>query len=131
MYKHKVNIRVRYSETDQMRYVYYGVYAQYFEVGRVELLRSLGITYKDLEEQGFLLPVVNYNIDYKKPAFYDDELIIETTLQDLQRSKIIFEYKTLNKKNEIINTASITLVFVNKSTNKPCSAPKILLEKLM
>ena len=131
MYKHEVNIRVRYSETDQMRYVYYGVYAQYFEVGRVELLRSLGITYKDLEEQGFLLPVVNYNIDYKKPAFYDDELIIETTLQDLQRSKIIFEYKTLNKKNEIINTASITLVFVNKSTNKPCSAPKILLEKLM
>ncbi len=74
---------------------------------------------------------MNYNIDYKKPAFYDDELIIETTLQDLQRSKIIFEYKTLNKKNEIINTASITLVFVNKSTNKPCSAPKILLEKLI
>ena len=66
MYKHKVNIRVRYGETDQMKYVYYGIYAQYFEVGRVELLRNLGITYNHLEEQGFSLPVINYTIDYKK-----------------------------------------------------------------
>ena len=98
MYTHKTNIRVRYSETDQMKYVYYGVYAQYFEVGRVELLRSLGISYKELENKGFALPVVNYNIDYKHPAFYDDELTIETTLKEIPTAKIIFQYKTWNQK---------------------------------
>lgn len=113
-----------------MKYVYYGVYAQYFEVGRVELLRNLGVSYKELENQGFALPVVNYNIDYKKPAFYDDELTIETTLKKLPTAKIIFHYKTFNQKKEIINTATITLVFIDVSTKKPCTAPKILLDKL-
>ena len=129
MYTHKTNIRVRYSETDQMKYVYYGVYAQYFEVGRVELLRSLGISYKELENKGFALPVVNYNIDYKQPAFYDDELTIETTLKEIPTAKIIFQYKTWNQKNEIINIATVTLVFINKDTGKPCLAPKIILDK--
>ena len=72
MYSFETTIRVRYSETDQMRFVYYGVYAQYYEVGRVELLRSLGISYKELENAGYALPVVNMNINYKKPAYYDD-----------------------------------------------------------
>ena len=71
MYSFETKIRVRYGETDQMSFVYYGVYAQYYEVGRVELLRSLGLTYKELEEMGFALPVVNLNIKYKKPAYYD------------------------------------------------------------
>lgn len=74
MYNYEKKIRVRYAETDQMSYVYYGVYAQYFEVGRVELLRSIGISYKTIESMGFALPVVNLNINYRKPAFYDDEL---------------------------------------------------------
>jgi len=73
MYSFETKIRVRYGETDQMKYAYYGIYAQYFEVGRVELLRSLGISYKKLEEEGYFLPVVNFKIHYKKPAFYDDE----------------------------------------------------------
>ena len=96
MYTHQTKIRVRYGETDQMKYVYYGVYAQYFEVGRVELLRSLGITYKELEEMGFALPVVNYNINYKKPAFYDDELTIETSIKEIPKVKIVFYYNTYN-----------------------------------
>ena len=131
MYTHTTKIRVRYSETDQMKYVYYGVYAQYFEVGRVELLRSLGITYKEIEEQGFALPVVNYNINYKKAAFYDDELTIETTLKKLLSTRIIFQYNTFNNKNDLLNTAEVTLVFININTGKPCSAPEILTEKLM
>ena len=129
MYTHKTKLRVRYGETDQMKYAYYGVYAQYFEVGRVELLRSLGITYKELEELGFALPVVNYNIDYKKPAFYDDEITIETTIKELPSIKIIFNYRTLNEKGEVLNTAETTLVFVNKETGIPCLSPKILTTK--
>ena len=129
MYTHKIKLRVRYGETDQMKYAYYGVYAQYFEVGRVELLRSLGITYKELEEIGFALPVVNYNINYKKPAFYDDELTIETTIKEPPSIKIIFNYRTLNEKGEVLNTAETTLVFVNKETGIPCISPEILTTK--
>tara|TARA_Y100000780_G_C13361639_1_gene293119 strand:- start:13 stop:255 length:243 start_codon:yes stop_codon:yes gene_type:complete len=80
MYSSETKVRVRYSETDQMGFVYYGVFAQYFEIGRVELLRSLGISYKKLEEEGYFLPVVNFEIHYKKPAFYD-ELSIKTTIK--------------------------------------------------
>ena len=129
MYTHKIKLRVRYGETDQMKYAYFGVYAQYFEVGRVELLRSLGITYKELEKLGFALPVVNYNINYKKPAFYDDELTIETTIKEPPSIKIIFNYRTLNEKGEVLNTAETTLVFVNKKTGIPCFSPEILTTK--
>ncbi|MGY8987750.1 MAG: acyl-CoA thioesterase [Flavobacteriales bacterium] len=129
MYTHKTKIRVRYGETDQMKYAYYGIYAQYFEVGRVELLRSLGITYKELEKMGFSLPVVNYNINYKKPAFYDDELTIETTIVQVPTIKIVFTYNTYNEKGDLLNTAETTLVFVDSETGRACKAPKILMDK--
>lgn len=130
MYSFDSKIRVRYGETDQMSFVYYGVYAQYYEVGRVELLRSLGITYKELEEKGYALPVVNLNIKYKTPAFYDDELTIRTSIKELPSAKITFHYETLNAKNELLNTGEVVLVFVNKSTGKPCVAPEIVMNKL-
>lgn len=130
MYSNRTKLRVRYGETDQMKYVYYGVYAQYFEVGRVELLRSLGITYKELEDQGFALPVVNYNINYIKPAFYDDELTIETTLISIPSIKIIFSYNTYNTDGELLNRAETTLVFINIKTGKPCNSPKKILDLL-
>jgi len=129
MYTHKTELRVRYGETDQMKFVYYGIYAQYFEVGRVELLRSLGITYRELEEMGFALPVVNYNIDYKKPAFYDDKLTIETSIHEIPKMKIVFNYKTINEKGDLLNTAETTLVFVDSDTGKPCLPPDILIDK--
>ena len=129
MYTHKTKLRVRYGETDQMKYVYYGIYAQYFEVGRVELLRSLGLSYKKLEEMGYKLPVVNFNIDYKKPAYYDDELIIETTVIKIYKVKIVFRYKTYNTSNELLNTAETTLVFVDSKMGKPCVVPKLLSDK--
>ena len=129
MYTHKTELRVRYGETDQMKFAYYGIYAQYFEVGRVELLRSLGITYRELEEMGFALPVVNYNIDYKKPAFYDDKLTIETSIHEIPKVKIVFNYKTINEKGDLLNTAETTLVFVDSNTGKPCLPPDILIDK--
>ena len=129
MYTHKTKLRVRYGETDQMKYAYYGIYAQYFEVGRVELLRSLGLSYKYLEEIGYKLPVVNFNIDYKKPAYYDDELTIETTVFKIPKVKIVFNYKTYNSSNELLNTAETTLVFVDLNTGKPCQAPMLLIDK--
>ena len=129
MYTHKTELRVRYGETDQMKFAYYGIYAQYFEVGRVELLRSLGITYRELEEMGFALPVVNYNIDYKRPAFYDDKLTIETSIHEIPKVKIVFNYKTINEKGDLLNTAETTLVFVDSDTGKPCLPPDILIDK--
>jgi len=129
MYSFETKIRVRYGETDQMSFVYYGVYAQYYEVGRVELLRSLGVTYKELEEMGFALPVVNLNINYKKPAYYDDELTIRTTIKKLPSAKITFYYEMLNANNELLNIGEVVLVFVNKETGKPCFAPEVIMEK--
>ena len=130
MYSFDTNIRVRYAETDQMGFVYYGVYAQYYEVGRVELLRSLGISYKHIEEMGFALPVVSLEIKYKKPAFYDDELTVKTQINNMPKSKIVFEYKIFNKNGDLINTGEVVLVFVNKNTRKPCSAPEFIINKL-
>ena len=129
MYSFETNLRVRYGETDQMGFVYYGVYAQYFEVGRVELLRSLGISYKALESMGFILPVVQMNINYKKPAFYDDELIIRTMVRLLPSTKIVFHYETFNEHGDLINTAKVILVFVNKETKRPCLAPSVIIDR--
>ena len=130
MYSFETKIRVRYGETDQMGFVYYGIYAQYYEVGRVELLRSLGISYKEIEEMGFALPVVNFNINYKEPAFYDDELTIKTIIKVMPSVKIIFDYETFNKDGTLLNTGVVVLVFVNRETGKPCSAPAIIMNKL-
>ena len=129
MYTHKTKLRVRYGETDQMKYVYYGIYAQYFEVGRVELLRNLGLSYKKLEEMGYKLPVVNFNINYKQPAFYDDELTIETSVIKIPSVKIVFKYKTYNSSDELLNTAETTLVLLIQKLEKPCKAPEFLINK--
>ena len=130
MYSLQTKIRVRYGETDQMGFVYYGVYAQYYEVGRVELLRSLGLSYKSLENSGYELPVVNFTINYKKPAFYDDLLTVKTTIKEMPSARITFYYETLNSKGELLNTGEVVLVFMDKKTGKPCLAPAIVLDKL-
>ncbi|MBT3611868.1 MAG: acyl-CoA thioesterase [Flavobacteriales bacterium] len=130
MYSFETKIRVRYGETDQMSFVYYGVYAQYYEVGRVELFRSLGLSYKEIETMGFALPVVNMNIKYKKPAFYDEELTIRTMIKELPSAKITFNYETLNEKGELLNLGEVILVFINKKTGKPCFVPEAIMNKL-
>lgn len=130
MFKSSVKIRVRYSETDQMGFVYYGNYAQYFEVGRVGALRELGVRYKELEESGIWLPVLNFSIHYHKPASYDDELLIETTISELPSARIKFEYRCLNELNELICTAKTELVFLNSQSRKPMRCPDSILESL-
>ena len=125
MIKAEVKLRVRYGETDQMGYAYYGVYAQYYEVGRVEAMRVLGFSYKDVEARGILMPVTEYCVNYKKPAYYDDEITIVTVLKELPKgARIIFEYECYNQKKELLNTGKVTLVFIDKAKNKPCAAPE-------
>ena len=126
-----VQLRVRYSETDQMGYAYYGNYAQYFEVARVEALRALGITYKAMEEEGVMLPVLEYNIKYFKPAYYDDLLTIKVTIPSLPRARILFEYETYNESGILLNKASTTLVFINMKTGKPTAAPANVLSSMV
>ncbi|WP_070138263.1 acyl-CoA thioesterase [Crocinitomix algicola] len=130
MYTHQTKLRVRYGETDQMGYVYYGNYAQFFEIGRVEMLRSLGLSYRAMEEKGIMLPVMEYNVKYIKPAFYDDEIIIHTTISELPGIKIKFDYEIFNEKNDLLTKAHTTLVFVKKTDMKPTIAPQDLREQL-
>jgi acyl-CoA thioester hydrolase len=129
MFLSETKLRVRYAETDRMGYVYYGNYAQYFEVARVEALRDLGLSYKSMEDSGIMLPVLEYNIKYFKPAFYDDELIIKTSIEEMPGARITFKSEVY-KDNILLNKAFVTLVFVNISTGKPCPAPDYFLEKL-
>lgn len=130
MYKSETEVRVRYSETDMMGYVYYGNYASYFEVARVEAIRTLGFSYKKMEDEGIALPVLDYSIKYYKPAFYDDNLRIETTITEIPKARIHFKYKTYNEAGELLNEASTTLVFVNKEYKKPCMAPSDFIKAL-
>ena len=128
MFEHKTTARTRYSEVDRMGYVYYGNYATYFEVGRVEAMRVLGISYAELEEGGIMMPVIRYEINYKKPAFYDEELIIVTRVKQVPRSRILFEYETWNAKGEMLNSALTELVFVDSKTMKPQCAPQVVVD---
>ena len=130
MFYSEIKIRVRYAETDQMGYCYYGNYAQYFEVARVEALRTLGVSYKDMEIQGVLLPVTDYSIKYLKPAFYDENLKIKTAIKKIPGIRIEFEYETYNEKGELINTANTKLVFLDKISMKPRVAPDFLMKQL-
>lgn len=116
-------LRVRYSETDKMGFCYYGNYAQYFEVARVEALRELGIVYKNLEQNGILLPVTEFNISYKLPARYDDLLEIKTAITKLAGTRITFNYEVFNEENNKLNEAETTLVFVDAITMKPMPIP--------
>ncbi|HET6228375.1 MAG TPA: thioesterase family protein [Bacteroidia bacterium] len=130
MYVSETTVRVRYAETDRMGYVYYGNYAQYFEVGRVEALRQLGTSYKEMEDSGVMLPVYTCNLKYLKPAFYDDLLVIKTTIKELPKARINFDYEVYNQKNELLNIGSTTLVFIDIQTMKPCPAPASFMEKI-
>lgn len=123
MYISETSIRVRYAETDQMGYVYYGHYAMYYEVARVESLRQLGLTYREIEEMGVMMPVLENKSRYLAPARYDDLLRIVTTLREKPGVKIKFEYEIYNADDALINTGETLLVFINKATNKPCRQP--------
>jgi acyl-CoA thioester hydrolase len=131
MKEYEFNVRVRYAETDQMGVVYHGNYAQYFEMGRVEWLRNIGISYKRMEESGIMLPVVSLNINYKKPARYDDLLTVKTIFKSQSTVKIEFDYEIYNEQRELLTIASSILVFVNMKTGRPTVPPDYVSEKIL
>ncbi len=131
MIQHETKLRVRYSETDQMGYCYYGNYAQYFEVARAEMIRSLGLTYRDMEKvHGVLMPVMSLNIRFVRPARYDEELRIVTTLRKLPEQTVTFYSDIYNENDELINGGSVKLGFISANDSKSIPAPDFLLEKL-
>ena len=124
MYTCETTIRVRYGETDQMGYVYYGNYAMYYEVGRVESLRKLGLSYRELETMGVMMPVLENKSKYLAPAHYDDLLKVVTTIREKPGVRIKFEYEIFNQEGKLINQGETLLVFINMKTNKPCRPPE-------
>jgi acyl-CoA thioester hydrolase len=130
MIEHSLKIRVRYAETDQMGYVYYGNYATYFEVARVETFRALGISYKEMEDSGILMPVLEQNTKFVKPVFYDEEITIKVKITEKPGVRIRFDYEVFNGDNILTTFAFTTLVFVNKETGKP-TIPKGKFEEIM
>ena len=127
---HTSKVRVRYGETDQMGVVYHANYAKYFEIGRTEWLRHLGITYASMEENGVMLPVILLKIDYKKSAKYDDVLSIKTKLLEVPNVRIKFYYEILNDREEILVSGQTDLVFIDMKRNRPTKCPSYLLDKL-
>ncbi|MGO1243203.1 MAG: acyl-CoA thioesterase [Sphingobacterium sp.] len=130
MFVHESTIRIRYAETDQMGYVYYGNYASFYEVARTEMLRTTGITYRQLEEMGVMMPVMDLTCKYYHPARYDDLITIKTTIKERPNVRLKFEYEIFNEQGLLLNTGSTQLVFVDMVRNKPCRAPQIFQEKM-
>ena len=130
MYIIDTQVRVRYGESDRMGYVYYGNYPLYYEVGRTETLRTLGLTYKELEDSGIHLPVISLQANYLLPAYYDDLLTIKTYLKEMPSVRIRFDYEIYNAIGEKLNYGDTTLVFTDAKTRKPCRPPAYFLEQL-
>ncbi|MBS0031520.1 acyl-CoA thioesterase [Chitinophaga sp. 22321] len=131
MFISTTTIRVRYGETDQMGYLYYGNYGLYYEVGRAEAIRELGFTYKELEDQGVIMPVAELNVKYLRPAYYDDLITVKTTLRELPKSsKIQFHSELYNEKNELLNVGVTTLVFIDVNTKQKAGLPEELKKRL-
>ena len=128
MYSHEIEIRVRYGETDKMGYVYYGNYPEYYEVGRTELLRSLGFTYRELEDIGILMPIVKMNIQYFRPSFYDDKLTIKSIINEMPRSIVNFDYEIRNEEGILLNKGNTVLGFINSETRRPVRPPKVIMD---
>lgn len=130
LHKNETKVRVRYAETDQMGYCYYGNYAQFCEIGRVEALRDLGMSYKNMEKEGVMLPVSEFAIMYKIPAKYDDLLTVVTSVVKLEGTRIYFKYQILNEENKTVAEATTTLVFVSKKNKRPMAPPKEFIKLL-
>ncbi|WP_432221989.1 acyl-CoA thioesterase [Flavobacterium sp. TMP13] len=128
MKNHQVEVRVRYSETDQMGVVYHGNYVPYFEIGRVEWLKNQGVSYKEMEQSGIALPIVSMTINYKKSARYDELLTVHTNFKSQTSVKIEFDCAIYNEANELLTTASFLLVFVSLKTGRPIAPPDYILD---
>ncbi len=131
MYESSTQIRVRYAETDQMNVVYYGNYAQYFEVGRSESIRQLGFTYKDMEAMGVIMPVVEMHSKYVRPAHYDDLLTVKTILKELPTNhRIEFHSEVYNEAGKLLTIGRVVLYFINSKTREKAEMPAALMKQL-
>ncbi|PHR94555.1 MAG: thioesterase [Leeuwenhoekiella sp.] len=130
MKSHETYVKVRYAETDQMGVVHHANYAVYLELARIDWLSDLGISYKNMEENGVMLPVYDMRFSFLKPALFDDTLCVETELRKLPGASIIFDYKITNQHGVLLTKAETTLVFVDMKTNRPTRCPKYILDKL-
>ncbi len=131
MYQTEFKKRVRYAETDKMGYLYYGNYAKYYEIGRVEALRELGLSYRKMEDvMQILLPVLSLESRYRLPAYYDDEITIITQLRELPIKLFSFYHELYNPAGKVINTANVKLFCVDLKTNKRVDCPEVLIDKL-
>ncbi len=130
MYTHIHQIRVRYADTDQMGYVYYGNYAHYYEEARCEAIRALGFPYKEMEVNGIMLPITRMNIKYIGPAYYDELITLRTMLVELPNRFINFKYEVYNESAKLINEGETQLVFVDAQTRKMVHAPEVIMAKL-
>jgi acyl-CoA thioester hydrolase len=130
MVSNEISIRIQYSHTDKMGFCYHGNYPSFYEMGRTELMRNMGMSYRELEEKGFLMPVISLNIKYLHSAYYDDEIKVKTTLKEMPGARITFYYEIFNKQNELINTAEAVLAFLNSETMSPCRPPLFFMDIL-
>lgn len=132
MFSSNTQIRVRYGETDQMGYLYYGFYALYYEQGRAEAIRSLGFTYRQLEEMGIIMPVKEMNVKYLRPALYDDLITVKTILKKLEKEnpEIIFHSELYNESGKLLNEGFVTLVFYDPKLRQKTIMPDVMYEKL-
>ena len=131
MYSHETKVRVRYAETDQMNVVYHGNYAQYFEVGRVEAIRALGLSYKDLETSGIIMPVVEWKARFLRPAHYDDLLTVRTILNQWpQDHRIEFIQEVYNENGKLLTSGHVILYFLIGATMEKTAMPAEMADRL-
>lgn len=122
------NLRVRYFDTDQMGIVYYGNYARFYEIGRVETMRFIGLDYKELEDKGVGMPVYDMTTRFLRPARYDDLLTVRVTVPQMPKTRMLFQYEIFNQHGQLLNTGTTTLVFVRSDSGRPCAAPPELVD---
>ncbi len=131
MFVTETRLRIHYALTDQMGIVYYGHYAQFYEIGRTEAIRQIGFTYKETEAMGIIMPVVEMSSRFLRPAKYDDLITIKTIVKEMPaHHKIVFHSEIYNEKDELLNTGQTTLFFIDAKTMKRCDMPQVLKEKL-
>lgn len=126
----ETQIRVCYEDTDQMGVVYYGRYARFYEIGRTEMIREIGYTYRELEEQQVQLPARSLHINYLKPALYDQLLTVRTIIEKIPNVKFPIKTEIYNEAGELINEGETVLAFFDRNTNKPCKAPSFFTDKM-
>jgi acyl-CoA thioester hydrolase len=130
MLQSTTTIRVRYGETDRMGFLYHGHYATYYEIGRTELMRGLGLTYREMEDSGYLMPVTDLQMKFMAPARYDELITVKTSVPRIPEVRMIVEAQLQNEQGQIINQSEVKLTFIEPGSNKILVAPEMFLQKI-